>query len=75
MRVSRLVWLGVRTDHAQAMATFLEETLGLGLDHAREDEWVYVLPGGGKVEVVGTESPDFSHFTTGPVAGFLVDDV
>lgn len=75
MRVIRLAWLGTRTDHSLAMARFLEETLGLALDHAGEGEWVYSLPGGGKVEVFGTESPDVAHFTTGPVAGFLVDDV
>lgn len=75
MRVVRLAWLGVRTDRARAMASFVEETLGLRLDHASENERVYSLPGGGKVEIIGTESPDFDHFTTGPVAGFLVDDV
>lgn len=57
------------------MAGFLEQTLGLALHHAGNDEWVYVLPGGGKVEVFGAESPDNTYFTTGPVAGFLVDDL
>jgi catechol 2,3-dioxygenase-like lactoylglutathione lyase family enzyme len=75
MRVIRLAWLGVRTRHSQAMASFLEGTLGLTLSHSGEGEWVYSLPGGGKVEVFGTDSPDMAHFTTGPVVGFLVDDV
>ena len=33
------------------------------------------LPGGSKVEVFGPDSPINRHFTTGPVAGFLVDDI
>jgi hypothetical protein len=32
------------------------------------------LPDGSKVEVFGRDSPVNRHFTTGPVAGFLVDD-
>jgi catechol 2,3-dioxygenase-like lactoylglutathione lyase family enzyme len=32
------------------------------------------LPDGSKVEVFGPDSPINRHFTTGPVAGFLVDD-
>ena len=48
MRVVRLAWLGVRTAHSQAMASFLEGTLGLTLDHSGEGEWVYSLPGAAK---------------------------
>jgi catechol 2,3-dioxygenase-like lactoylglutathione lyase family enzyme len=33
------------------------------------------LPDGSKVEVFGPASPINRHFTTGPVAGFLVDDI
>jgi catechol 2,3-dioxygenase-like lactoylglutathione lyase family enzyme len=33
------------------------------------------LPDGSKVEVFSAETPINRHFTTGPVAGFLVDDV
>jgi catechol 2,3-dioxygenase-like lactoylglutathione lyase family enzyme len=33
------------------------------------------LPDNSKVEVFGPESEVNRHFTTGPVAGFLVDDV
>jgi hypothetical protein len=32
------------------------------------------LPDGSKVEVFGPDSPINRHFTTGPVAGLLVDD-
>ena len=33
------------------------------------------LPDGSKVEVTGPDSPINRHFTTGPIAGFLVDDL
>jgi catechol 2,3-dioxygenase-like lactoylglutathione lyase family enzyme len=33
------------------------------------------LPDGSKVAVVGPDYPTHRHFNTGPVAGFLVDDV
>jgi hypothetical protein len=36
---------------------------------------VFKPPDGSKVEVFGSDSPINRHFTTGPVAGFLVDDV
>ena len=32
------------------------------------------LPDGSKVEIFGPDSGINRHFTTGPVAGFLVDD-
>jgi catechol 2,3-dioxygenase-like lactoylglutathione lyase family enzyme len=75
MRVTRLAWLGTRTKNREEMAQFLGHVLGLPLDHETADESVFVLPGGGKVEVFGPNAPDVQHFTTGPVAGFLVDDV
>lgn len=37
--------------------------------------WLLKLPDGSKVEVFGPQSDVNRHFTTGPVAGFLVDDV
>lgn len=75
MRVLRLAWLGIRTEAAEAMVDFFASTLGLRFDHADEKGSVFVLPGGGKVEVDGPHVADWAHFNTGPVAGFLVDDV
>jgi hypothetical protein len=37
--------------------------------------WMLKLPDGSKVEVFGPDSAINRHFTTGPVAGFLVDDI
>jgi hypothetical protein len=37
--------------------------------------WMLELPDGSKIEVFGPDSDINRHFTTGPVAGFLVDDI
>jgi catechol 2,3-dioxygenase-like lactoylglutathione lyase family enzyme len=75
MDVRRIAWLGVRTDHAEAMAAFLQTTLGLHLEHSDEGQWVFSLPDGSKAEVFSSESPHNEHFGLAPVAGFYVDDV
>jgi glyoxalase/bleomycin resistance protein/dioxygenase superfamily protein len=49
--------------------------LGLQLELDQPGFWVMKLPDGSKVEVFGPGSDINRHFTTGPVAGFLVDDV
>jgi catechol 2,3-dioxygenase-like lactoylglutathione lyase family enzyme len=75
MKVRRIAWLGVRTNHADAMVAFLQATLGLTLEHADEGQWVFSLPDGSKAEVFSSESPHNEHFGSAPVAGFYVDDV
>jgi len=75
MEVRRIAWLGVRTERADAMVDFLQDTLGLTLEHAEEGQWVFSLPDGGKAEVFSSDSPHNAHFEDGPVAGFYVDDV
>ncbi len=54
---------------------FFRDVLGLRLELDRPGFWMLKLPDGSKVEVFGPDSPINRHFTTGPVAGFLVDDV
>ncbi len=75
MNVIKLAWVGTRTDRAAETAAFFHSTLGLEEDNPEPDFWVLKLPDGSKVEVFGPRSPHNTHFTTGPVAGFLVDDV
>jgi catechol 2,3-dioxygenase-like lactoylglutathione lyase family enzyme len=75
MRVHKLAWLGTRTDNAADTVAFFRSLLGLEVDHEEPDFVVLRLPDGAKVEVFGPGSPHNHHFTTGPVAGFLVDDV
>jgi catechol 2,3-dioxygenase-like lactoylglutathione lyase family enzyme len=75
MEIRKLAWVGTRTPRAEATAAFFRDTLGLRVAIEEQDFWVLKLPDGAKVEVFGPDSPVNRHFTTGPVAGFLVDDV
>jgi catechol 2,3-dioxygenase-like lactoylglutathione lyase family enzyme len=74
MELLKIGWLGTRTGHAAEMADLLQTVLGLRLVHRDLDMWVFQLPDGSKVEVFGPTSHN-EHFTTGPVPGFLVDDL
>jgi len=75
MKIIKLGWLGTRTEHDGAAAAFFAQVLDLP-EVLREDGfWVFKLPDGAKVEVFGPQCPYNRHFTTGPVAGLLVDDV
>jgi hypothetical protein len=56
------------------MADLFGRVMDIPLHHGDGDLWVFQLPDGGKVEIFGPQS-DNPHFTTGPVPGFLVDDV
>ena len=75
MEIIKLAWVGTRTNKAQATVAFFRDLLGLRLELDEPGFWMMKLPDGGKVEVFGPDSDINRHFTTGPVAGFLVDDV
>jgi catechol 2,3-dioxygenase-like lactoylglutathione lyase family enzyme len=75
MEILKLAWVGTRTDRPQQTVAFFRDLLGLRVDLQHEDFWMLRLPDGSKVEVFGPGNPVNRHFTTGPVAGFLVDDV
>ena len=74
MYLRKIGWLGTRTDQPEAMADLFGRVLGIRFSHRDEGLWVFQLPDGSKVEVFGPGSHN-PHFTTGPVPGFLVDDV
>jgi len=75
INIKKLAWVGTRTDNAAATATFLRDVLGLSPDYAADDFWVLKITDGAKFEVFGPSYPQNRHFTTGPVVGFLVEDV
>ena len=75
MRIIKLAWVGTRTDNPEPTVTFFHEVLGLRLELEQPGFWMLKLPDGSKVEVFGPDSDVNRHFTTGPVAGFLVDDI
>jgi catechol 2,3-dioxygenase-like lactoylglutathione lyase family enzyme len=75
MKIIKLGWVGTRTERAEQTVAFFRDVLGLRPEHQQQDFWLFRLPDGSKVEVFGPGSPTNRHFTTAPVAGFLVDDV
>jgi catechol 2,3-dioxygenase-like lactoylglutathione lyase family enzyme len=75
MKIIKLGWVGTRTERAEQTVAFLRDVLGLRPEAQQQGFWLFKLPDGSKVEVFGSDSPTNRHFTTGPVAGFLVDDV
>ena len=75
MQIIKLGWLGVRTEQDAQLAAFFSDVLGLAEDHREEGFWVFKLRDGAKVEVFGPTTSWNPHFTTGPVAGFLVENV
>jgi predicted enzyme related to lactoylglutathione lyase len=75
MEIKRLSWLGIRTDRFEEMTSFLERALGLRKEIAEPGRAMYRLPIGDPVDVFDAGDERYLHFTTGPVVGFLVDDV
>jgi predicted enzyme related to lactoylglutathione lyase len=75
MRVTSIGWAGTRTDAYSDMVDFLTTVLGLTLERQEPDLAVLDLPSGDKFEVFGLSDRDHQHFTTGPVVGFVVEDL
>jgi catechol 2,3-dioxygenase-like lactoylglutathione lyase family enzyme len=75
VEIIKLAWVGTRTENADSTVAFFRDVLGLRLETEHPGFWMLKLPDGGKVEVFGPDSDMNRHFTTGPVVGFLVDDV
>jgi hypothetical protein len=70
-----IVWLGTRTDRFQETVTFFRDTMGLTPFHESDTVVVLRMAGGEWVEVFGPGDTEHTHFDTGPVGEFLVDDV
>jgi len=75
MRVKRIGWAGTRTSEYPAMVAFLQAVLGLTTSQEGADFAAFQLPEGGIFEVFGPRDQDHAHFSTGPVVGFVVDDL
>jgi catechol 2,3-dioxygenase-like lactoylglutathione lyase family enzyme len=73
--VKGLVWVGSRTEHYEQMRNFYRDIMRLPLELEEGEFALFRLPDGSKAEVFGSSDTEHTHFSTGPVAGFLVDDV
>jgi catechol 2,3-dioxygenase-like lactoylglutathione lyase family enzyme len=77
VQVRRLSWLGTRTEKYDETRDFFGRIFGLTLVAEEPGLAIFQLPGGEHdyVEVFNVANPEVPFMTTGPVAGFLVDDV
>ena len=80
MQVKRIGWLGTRTAQFDETARFFGEVLGLVPIHSEPNFAMFGLPSGSRdyVEVFGSAKVsgfEAEHYTTGPVPGFLVEDL
>ena len=73
--VKGLVWVGSRTEHYKKMVSFYRDALRLSLDYEEGEFAIFKLADGSKAEVFGPSDTEHTHFSKGPVVGFLVDDV
>ena len=75
MKVLGLGWLGSRTSEYATTVAFLKDVFQLTPEIEESGFAVFRLANGDTVEIFGTDDEHHQHFTTGPVAGFRVDDV
>src|SRR5205085_5945958 len=75
VNVHGVAWLGTRTAELDGMVAFLKDVFGLRPAIDEPGFAVFRLPNGDTVEVFGADDEHHRFFTTGPVAGFEVDDV
>lgn len=66
-------WISVRTTQVAEMANFYEKVFGLAQTRERPGSFHFRLPNGDTIE--GYVPLEDNPFTTGPVAGFEVNDV
>lgn len=75
MKVLGISWVGTRTERFAEMAAFYEDTMGFRRSATENDFAAYQLANDDTVELFGPGAPLHDHFTTGPVVGFLVEDL
>ena len=75
-----IVWLGIRTDKFTELVDFYQNKMGLPVAHEESGFKALDLPNGDRLEIfsenyIAEDGNDYKHFDSGPVAGFLVDDI
>ena len=75
MKVLGLVWLGMRTEKFDATVDLLTSVMGIPIVRREPNLAGFEVPDSFAMEVFRPEDEFHSFFTTGPVVGFLVDDV
>lgn len=76
-----IVWLGVRTKKFEELLDFYQNKMGLPVVHETPGFRALDLPNGDRLEIFSEDyisaddGFDYQPFETGPVVGFLVDDL
>src|SRR4028118_859450 len=73
--VKGLVWAGFHTELYEQMVGFCQDALRLPLEREDGEFAVFRLPDSSKAEVFGPADTEHTHFSRGPVVGFLVENV
>ena len=74
MKIQGVSWIGIRSERFGQLVSFFK-TVGL-VPRLEEPGFVmFQLPDGDRIEIFGPTMASHAHFTTGPVAGFSVEDV
>jgi len=77
VRVTRIAWLGTRTDSFDATTAFFRDVLGIPVRHEEPGFAMLQLPCGERdfVEIFAPGAQGGELYDTGPVVGLLVEDV
>ncbi|MBA2362964.1 MAG: VOC family protein [Chloroflexia bacterium] len=75
MKVKGLGWLGIRASEFEETVRLFRDTMGLEVVREERDVTGFQFPDGTGMEVWRPEDTFHSFFPSGPVVGFLVDDV
>ena len=75
MRVSRLIWLGLRTPQFDEMVAFFRDVMGMRPIRDEPGSAGFQMTDGTNMELYELAEEFHAFFTTGPVVGFQVDDV
>jgi catechol 2,3-dioxygenase-like lactoylglutathione lyase family enzyme len=78
MEVRNVRWVGIRTDHYEAMVGFLRDVLGLRVNFEEPTTIEFTTLEGDEVQVMAPGHPYYEFFgkeAQGPVPLFEVDDV
>lgn len=74
MKVLGLVWVGTRTLAFEETVHFFHSVMGLPIGNSRPHFTRLDLPDAGSIEVFDAAIDQYTHFSTGPVPGFVVAD-
>jgi catechol 2,3-dioxygenase-like lactoylglutathione lyase family enzyme len=75
IQVRGVVWVGTRTHAFDESVRFFRDVLGIPLIEPRSGFAWAAMPDTSQLEVFNGDDEGHLHFSTGPVAEFLVDDL